>query len=105
MFEAEPTLPDWTRWRPSAPTSAHWYNAETLQRLIGAEVAFAEDHGLPQRPVRDFIADFRGLSATAKTKAICDGLSLSRRSLADVVLDPALVARLLAAMKEGSRAP
>ena len=105
MFEADATLPDWTRWRPSAPTSAHWYNAETLQRLIGAEVAFAEDHGLPQRPVRDFIADFRGLSATAKTKAICDSLSLSRRSLADVVLDPALVARLLRAMKEGSRAP
>ena len=105
MFSADATLADWTRWRPSAPTSAHWYNAETLQRLIGAEVAFAEDHGLPQRPVRDFIADFRGLSATAKTKAICDSLGLSRRSLADVALDPPLVARLLAAMKEGSRAP
>jgi DNA topoisomerase VI subunit B len=104
VFEAEPTVPNWTRWRPSAPTSAHWYNPETLQRLVGAEVAFAEDHGLPQRPVRDFIADFRGLSGTAKTKAICDSLGLSRRSLADVVTDPTLVARLLAAMKEGSRA-
>ena len=103
LFEAEPTLPDWTRWRPSAPTSAHWYNAETLQRLIGAEVAFAEDHGLSQRPVRDFIAEFRGLSSTAKTKAICDGLGLSRRSLADVVTDPALVAGLLVAMKAGAR--
>jgi hypothetical protein len=74
VFSADATLADWTRWRPSAPTSAHWYNAESLQRLIGAEVAFAEDHGLSQRPVRDFIADFRGLSATAKTKAICDRL-------------------------------
>ena len=74
VFEAERTSLDWTRWRPSAPTSAHWYNEETLQRLIGAEVAYAEDHGLSQRPVRDFIADFRGLSSTAKTKAICDGL-------------------------------
>jgi DNA topoisomerase VI subunit B len=105
VFSADATLTDWTRWRPSAPTSAHWYNSETLQRLIGAEVAFAEDHDLPQRPVRDFIADFRGLSATAKTKAICDRLNLSRRSLADVVLDPALVASLLTAMKEGARAP
>jgi hypothetical protein len=104
VFEADATLSDWTRWRPSAPTSAHWYNAESLQRLIAAEVAFAEDHGLPQRPVRDFIADFRGLSATAKTKAICDSLSLSRRSLADVVVDPSLVAWLLHSMKEGSRA-
>ena len=50
VFDAHPTLPDWTRWRPSAPTSAHWYNAETLQRLIGAEVAYAEDHGLPAAP-------------------------------------------------------
>jgi hypothetical protein len=74
--------------------------------VLGRELtgAFAEDHGLPQRPVRDFIADFRGLSGTAKTKAICDSLGLSRRSLADVVTDPTLVARLLAAMKEGSRA-
>ena len=103
VFEAERTSLDWTRWRPSAPTSAHWYNAETLQRLIGAEVAYAEDHGLSQRPVRDFIADFRGLSSTAKTKAICDGLGLSRRSLADVVTDPALVAGLLDAMKAGAR--
>jgi hypothetical protein len=83
--------------------SAHWYNAETLQPLIGAEVAFAEDHDLSQRPERDFIAEFRGLSSTAKTKAICDGLGLSRRSLADVVTDPALVAGLLDAMKAGAR--
>jgi Histidine kinase-, DNA gyrase B-, and HSP90-like ATPase len=103
VFEAEPTSLDWTRWRPSAPTSAHWYNAETLQRLIGAEVAFAEDHGLSQRPVREFIAEFRGLSSTAKTKAICDGLGLSRRSLAEVVTDPVLVAGLLDAMKAGAR--
>ena len=105
VFSAESTLPNWTRWRPSAPTSAHWYNAETLYRLIAAEVAFAEDHRLSPRPVRDFIAEFRGLSATAKTKAICDSLGLSRRSLADVVVDPPFVARLLHAMKEGSRAP
>jgi hypothetical protein len=50
-----------------------------MQRLIGAEVAFAEDHDLSQRPVRDFIADFRGLSATAKTKAICDSLQVHLR--------------------------
>jgi DNA topoisomerase VI subunit B len=105
VFSADATLPDWARWRPSAPTSAHWHNAETLQRLIGAEVAFAEDHGLSPRPVRDFIAEFRGLSGTAKTKAICDSLGLSRRSLADVVLDSPLIARLLHGMKEGSRAP
>jgi transposase len=102
-FIVHSTLPDWTRWRPSAPTSAHWYNAETLQRLMGAEVAFAEDHGLSQRPVREFIADFRGLSSTAKTKTICDSLSLSRRSLADVVADPSLAAALLAAMRAGAR--
>ena len=105
LLEAERSSLDWSRWKPSALTSAHWYKPETLQRLIGAEVAFAEDHGHPQRPVRDFIADFRGLTANAKTKTVCDSLNLSRRSLDDVVLDPLLVARLLRAMKEGSRAP
>ena len=53
--------------------------------------------------MRDFIADFRGLSSTAKTKAICDGLSLTRRSLADVVTDPALVAGLLRRHEGGAR--
>jgi hypothetical protein len=53
--------------------------------------------------VRDFIADFRGLTANAKTKTVCNNLNLSRRSLDDVVLDPPLVARLLRAMKEGAR--
>ena len=105
LLEAERSSLDWSRWKPSALTSAHWYNPETLQRLIGAEVAFAEDHGHPQRPVSDFIADFRGLTANAKTKTVCDSLNLSRRSLDDVVLDPPLVAQLLRAMKEGSRAP
>ena len=104
MFEAERTSPDWTRWRPSAPTSAHWYNAETLQRLIGAEVAYAEDHGLPQRPVRDFIADFRGLSSTAKTKAICDGLE-PQPPLPGRRGDRSGAGRRFAGRHEGGRAP
>ena len=55
------------------------------------------------RPVREFVAEFRGLSATAKTKAICDRLGLARRTLADLVTDVSLIAQLLASMKEASR--
>jgi hypothetical protein len=88
---------------PSAPTSAHWYGYEDFRRLIGAEVAFAEDHGFNPRPVREFVAEFRGLSGTAKTKAICDRLGLARRTLADLVKNTSLIARLLVSMKEASR--
>ena len=100
---AKPTAPEWTKWLPSAPTSAHWYSDEAFRRLIGAEVAFAEDHGSSPRPVREFVAEFRGLSATAKTKAICDRLGLARRTLADLVKNASLVARLLVEMKDASR--
>jgi hypothetical protein len=50
---------------------------------MGAEIAHAEDRGTPSPTVREFISSFRGLSATAKTKTICDQIDASRQSLAD----------------------
>jgi hypothetical protein len=32
----EATAPAWEKWRPSDPTSAHWYEPEHLERLVGA---------------------------------------------------------------------
>jgi hypothetical protein len=57
------TRPDWIKWRPSDPTSPHWYTETRLQRYLSAHVA--RDLRLRQdRPVREFIAEFRGLSNT-----------------------------------------
>jgi DNA topoisomerase VI subunit B len=75
--------PSWRKWRPSDPTSPHWYDEARLSRLMGAHIAHAEDHGRPCPTVREFVSEFRGLSGTAKAKAICNAVSASRISLAE----------------------
>jgi DNA topoisomerase VI subunit B len=80
FVNVEATNPDWTKWRPSDPTSAHWYTEARLQRYLSAHVA--RDRRLEQdRPVREFIAEFRGLSGTRKQKAILAEIGASRLSL------------------------
>src|SRR5271166_378642 len=80
-FEHKATQPGWTKWKPTDPTSPHWYDVESLKALIAAEVNKAHRDGSPQRPVRDFISDFRGLAGTRKRRDICEALNASRESL------------------------
>jgi DNA topoisomerase VI subunit B len=75
--------PTWTKWLPSQPTSPHWYDAPRLARLIAAHIAHAEDHNILCPTVREFVAEFRGLSGTAKGKAICEAVKGSGRTLAE----------------------
>jgi DNA topoisomerase VI subunit B len=102
---APPTDADWRKWRPSDPTSPHWYDTVRLGRLIGAHIAHAEDHNRPCQTVREFVSEFRGLSATAKAKSICEGARASRLSLAEFYGngDSDRVEALLDAMKGQSR--
>ncbi len=80
FVNVETTNPGWTKWRPSDPTSPHWYSEARLQRYLSAHVA--RDRHLGQdRPVREFIAEFRGLSGTQKQKAILAEIGASRQSL------------------------
>ena len=65
------TNPDWEKWRPRNPTSAHWYDEARLQRYLAAHVARDRDLG-QRRTVREFIAEFRGLSGTAVQRKILD---------------------------------
>jgi len=104
-FQRQATDPSWTKWRPDLPTSAHWYNDERLKRLMAAEITYVEDHGTACPSVRDFIRQFRGLSGTAKAKAICGEIGVAERlSLADFYQQRAKgAAWLLAAMQERSR--
>ena len=80
FVNVEATNPDWTKWRPSDPTSPHWYTEARLQRYLSAHVARDRLHG-QDRPVREFIAEFRGLSGTQKQKAILSEIDVSRQSL------------------------
>jgi hypothetical protein len=99
------TNPDWTKWRPSDPTSAHWYTETRLQRYLSAHVA--RDRHLGQdRPAREFIAEFRGLSGTQKQKAILAEIGASRQSLRNFFGEDRVnrigIGQLLAAMKRHS---
>jgi hypothetical protein len=104
-WTAEATDPAWRKWRPSDPTSPHWYDEARLGRLIANNIAHAEDRGAPCRTVADFVREFRGLSGTAKARQITDAVSASRLSLADFYGDGAggRVGALLAAMRQHSR--
>jgi hypothetical protein len=100
------TDPSWPKWRPSDPTSAHWYQPKHLERLIAGYVADDEDGGR-DRTVREFVAEFRGLSGTAKQKKVLEATGLGRASLSALCnsggLDQAAVINLLDAMRAQSR--
>src|SRR5262245_49012254 len=61
--------PNWPKWRPCDPTCAHWYADDRFARLISAYIAHDADRGR-DRLVRELVAEFSGLSATAKQKAV-----------------------------------
>jgi len=97
--------PAWTKWSPADPIPAHWYPPDRFEQLIVAHVAHDQDHG-SETTVRDFVAGFRGLSASKKRTAILDNIDASRLSLAkfyDEGRNHDGVAQLLAAMKDMSK--
>ncbi len=102
----EPTVTEWKKWRPDQPTSAHWYDAETLRDLIAAYIAW-ERTGGAERTVREFVAEFRGLSGTAKQKSVTAGWSgqLLHDFVTDGDVDPDFVAELLTRMQFESTPP
>jgi hypothetical protein len=100
-----PTNPAWCKWKPSDPTSPHWYTPAHLERLIGAYVAHDADNGR-ERTVRELVSEFRGLSGTSKQAAVLDATGLARAPLSALVkgngFDHRKVELLLAAMKAHS---
>ena len=94
------TQPDFRKWRASDPTSAHWYTPETLRSLIAGYLLRERESGRT-RTVREFAAEFRGLSSTIKQKQVTEGWS--RVHLCDLVengaLDSRVVEELLARMQ------
>ena len=102
----EATNPGWRKWLPSDPTPAQWYDVERFERLAGAHVADDQDQQR-NRTVREFIADFRGMSSTKKQRAVLEATGMSRMALADLfpggAADRASIARLLAAAKDATK--
>jgi DNA topoisomerase VI subunit B len=104
--EIKATDTAWLKWQPSDPTSAYWYDSERFERMAAAYVADDQDHQR-SRTIREFISEFRGLSGTAKQKAVLDATATSRMALADLFdggeADRASIAKLLTAMRGATR--
>jgi DNA topoisomerase VI subunit B len=97
-----PTAPAWTKWLPSDPTSPHWYTAEHFERLIAGYISNGREI-----TIRELVSEFRGLSGTAKQKAVLKETGFSREPITGLVngngLDRGQIDRLLAAMKQQSK--
>jgi hypothetical protein len=100
------TKPEWKKWRANEPTSAHWYDLARFERYMGAHIARNQDMDR-ERTVREFISEFRGLSGSAKQKAVLDEVGAARASLASYfgypAADHAANAKLLAACQKHTR--
>jgi DNA topoisomerase VI subunit B len=99
------TNPNWQKWNPRDPTSAQ-YSEARLERYMAAHVARDRDLGR-DRPVREFIAEFRGLSGSVKQRQVlaevgCSHVSLSKFFGVNKVNSRG-IARLLSAMQKHSR--
>jgi DNA topoisomerase VI subunit B len=97
----------WPKWLPSDPTCPHWYSPpERFERLVAAYLAHDADSGR-ERTARAFVAQFRGLTASAKQKAVLDATGLARAGLSALRngdgLDRGRVAALLDAMRKHSK--
>jgi hypothetical protein len=101
------TDPAWRKWKPSRPTSPHWYQLPHLERLIGAYITHDRDAGKDSRLVSDFLAEFDGLTASAKRKKVLDETGLKRVRLEELVaggrLDSGRTEALLASMRRHTR--
>jgi hypothetical protein len=76
--------PDWTKYRACDATSAHWYSLEQFERYAGALIARDQEQRRATRQkytVREFIAQFRGMSATDRQKQILRELRAAHMSL------------------------
>jgi DNA topoisomerase VI subunit B len=101
-IDVEASNPSWAKWLPSWATSPHWYDKSRFRRYMAAHIA---NRG--NVTVREFISEFRGLSSTAKQKAVLEQIGASHVSLHDFFgRDKAngdSIARLMAALKEQSK--
>ena len=68
--EYNATDTSWSKWKPSDPTSAHWYNVETISDLVAGYLVKQRANGQHKKTVREFVSEFRGLSSTAKQKLV-----------------------------------
>jgi hypothetical protein len=95
--------PDWRKFLPTDLTSPWWYDDGAMGKLVFQHVNAAKRGGR-DLTLREFVLQFRGLSGSAKTKAICDQFPDIGR-LSDFLDNHQEMARLLKAMQEETKPP
>jgi hypothetical protein len=93
----------WRKWLPTDLTSVHWYDLNSLKRLLFSHIG-ASQNGGRDLLLREFIRQFRGLSGTAKAKAVCDQFPAISR-LSDFSDSEPLVENLLEVMRQETTPP
>lgn len=106
-IETAATTAGWTKWLPSEPTSPHWYGEEEFARLVAAYLKHDQDSN-SDRSVRELVAEFRGLTGTAKQKSVLEETGLTRTKLSALAdgesLRVGVLAKLLTSLKTHSKA-
>ena len=84
VIRCDASNPTWSKYRACDATSSHWYSLEQFERYAGALIARDQEQRRPTRrkyTTRQFIAQFRGASATDKQKQILHELGAAHMSL------------------------
>jgi Histidine kinase-, DNA gyrase B-, and HSP90-like ATPase len=102
VIDARASNPAWEKWLPSWPTCAHWYDQSRFRRYMAAHIAHRGDI-----TVREFISEFRGLTGTAKQKAILAETGASHVSLHEFFglhkANTGNIAKLLTALRKHTK--
>jgi hypothetical protein len=77
-IDVKASNPNWYKWLPSWPTSAHWYDKGRFRRYMAAHIAHRGSI-----TVREFISEFDGMSGTAKQRMVLAETGASHVSLHD----------------------
>jgi hypothetical protein len=89
----------WRKPVPTDPTSPWWYDTAAFTRLAASLAVLGDD-----RPLGEFINEFKGLSGTGKRKAVAASVPGIRR-VRDLAEQPAACGPLLTAMQDASAEP
>lgn len=76
VLDIKASNPEWRKWLPTWPTSAHWYDKSRFRRYMAAHISNRESI-----TVREFISEFRGMTGTAKQKLVLAETGASHVSL------------------------
>ena len=82
VIRSNPSNPAWWKYRACDASSAHWYSLEQFERYAGALIDRDQTNKVRGKiTVREFAAQFRGMSSTDRQKQVVRQLGASHLSL------------------------